>query len=71
MKRSSLVTSVLIALLTFSIAIVSDLRVYAQTEGSPLIVNFSYASQKIRKGEVWKVYLSVSDPEWQHEEDLL
>ncbi len=36
---------------------------YAQTERKPLVVNFSYAPEKIRKGDVWKIYLSVTDPE--------
>ena len=36
---------------------------YARAEGSPLQVNFSYAPEKIRPGEVWKIYLSVTDPE--------
>ena len=36
---------------------------YAQTEESPLKVNFAYAQDKIQKGDVWKVYLSVTDPE--------
>ena len=43
--------------------LVADPRSYAQTERKPLVVNFSYAPEKIRKGEVWKIYLSVTDPE--------
>ncbi len=34
----------------------------AQTKGE-LIVNFAYASEKIRQGDTWKIYLSVIDPE--------
>ena len=33
-----------------------------QTKGE-LIVNFAYAPEKIRQGDTWKVYLSVTDPE--------
>lgn len=28
-----------------------------------LIVRFAYAQGKIRQGEIWKIYLSVTDPE--------
>ena len=34
----------------------------AQTK-EELIVNFAYAQKTIRQGDVWKIYLSVSDPE--------
>jgi hypothetical protein len=34
---------------------------YAQTKGE-LIVNFAYAPEKIRQGDTWKIYLSVTDP---------
>jgi DNA-binding transcriptional ArsR family regulator len=36
---------------------------YAQTKEDPLIINFSYAPEKIRPGNIWKIYLSVTDPE--------
>jgi hypothetical protein len=29
----------------------------------PPIIHFSFAQEKIRQGEIWKVYLSVSDPD--------
>jgi len=35
---------------------------HAQTKGE-LIVNFAYAPEKIRQGDTWKIYLSVTDPE--------
>jgi len=35
---------------------------HAQTKGE-LIVNFAYAPEKIRQGETWKIYLSITDPE--------
>jgi hypothetical protein len=35
---------------------------HAQTKGE-LIVNFAYATEKIRQGDTWKIYLSVTDPE--------
>jgi len=35
---------------------------HAQTKAE-LIVNFAYAPEKIRKGDIWKIYLSVTDPE--------
>jgi len=34
----------------------------AQSE-EDLIVNFAYAPEKIRQGDIWKIYLSVTDPE--------
>ncbi|MGA2514961.1 MAG: hypothetical protein ABSG44_00260 [Thermodesulfobacteriota bacterium] len=34
----------------------------ARAEGE-LIVHFVYAPEKIRQGDIWKVYLSVTDPE--------
>jgi len=34
----------------------------AGAEGE-LIVRFSYAPEKIRQGDIWKIYLSVTDPE--------
>jgi len=46
----------------FSIFIGLMTNVYAQTEGE-LIVNFAYAPEKIRQGDLWKIYLSVADPE--------
>jgi len=36
---------------------------YAQAKGSSVIVNFAYAQETIHQGGVWKIYLSVSDPE--------
>jgi hypothetical protein len=35
----------------------------AQTQESPIVVNFAYAPEKIRQGDVWKIYVSVTDPE--------
>ena len=35
---------------------------HAQANGD-LVVNFSYAQGKIRQGDTWKIYLSVTDPE--------
>ncbi len=35
---------------------------YAQTRGE-LIVNFAFAPERIRQGDTWRIYLSVSDPE--------
>ena len=63
MKRRVLVTFGVIALLTFLVVIISDQKVNAQTETGkgPLIVKFAYAPEKIRKGDIWKIYLSVSD----------
>lgn len=63
MKKKVFIASMFMALLSFSLVLISGLKVCAQTEAKPLIVNFSYASEKIRVGEIWKVYLSVTDPE--------
>ncbi len=35
----------------------------AQTQGESLIVAFAYAPEKIRQGDTWKIYLSVTDPD--------
>ena len=36
---------------------------HAQTKEEPLIVNFVYAPEKIRQGDTWKIFLSITDPE--------
>ena len=65
MKSRVVVTSVFIAVFTFLVSIISNLKVHAQTETEErsLIVNFSYAQEKIRQNDIWKIYLSVTDPE--------
>ena len=62
MKERSTVQYGFVALSILSFVILLDLRAHAQTQARPLIVNFSYAQDKIRKGDTWKVYLSVADP---------
>ena len=49
----------LLVLFIFPCLIVSE----AYAPEDPPIIHFSYAQEKIRQGEIWKVYLSVSDPE--------
>lgn len=63
MERRSLVIFTFIALLSFLLVVISNLAVNAQTDEGPFVVKFSYAPPKIRKGDVWKTYLSVSDTE--------
>ena len=46
-----------------SIIIGFETNSHAQTKGEPIIINFAYAPEKIRQGDVWKIYLSVTDPE--------
>jgi len=36
---------------------------YGQTKEDPITINFAYAPEKIRQGDVWKIYLSVTDSE--------
>ncbi len=36
---------------------------YSQTKEDPITINFAYAPEKIRQGDVWKIYLSVTDSE--------
>ena len=62
MKKTVRVIYVVMALAIFSTVAISELTVTAQTEESLLVVKFAYAPSKIQKGEVWKIYLSVSDP---------
>ena len=40
----------------------STVSAYAQTKENPPIINFAYAQENIRQGEIWKIYLSVNDP---------
>jgi hypothetical protein len=35
----------------------------AQTKGSPPVITSSYAQERIRGGEEWRVYISASDPD--------
>ncbi len=35
---------------------------YSQTKENPPIVHFAYAEENVRQGDIWKLYLSVSDP---------
>jgi len=55
-KRSFLY---LLILSIFPCLIVSEVHAQEDT----LIVRFAYAQGKIRQGEIWKVYLSVTDPD--------
>ncbi len=61
MKKRVSFRSVAVASSILAFVVLWNLGVYAQAK--PLIVNFSYAQDKIRKGDTWKVYLSVTDPE--------
>ena len=36
---------------------------FGQTKEDPIIINFAYAPERIRQGDVWKIYLSVTDLE--------
>ncbi len=47
----------------FSILLGLEAKSYGQTEGDPLTINFAYAPEKIRQGNIWKIYLSVTDSE--------
>lgn len=40
-----------------------SLEARAQTKGSPPVINFSWAQEKIRQGEDWRIYLSATDPD--------
>jgi len=40
----------------------SSLVAYGQTKENPPIINFAYAQDNIRQGDIWKIYLSVTDP---------
>ena len=35
---------------------------YAQAKENPPVIHFAYAQENIHQGDVWKIYLSVSDP---------
>jgi hypothetical protein len=53
---------VFIVLNLFSIFVGLTMVSRAQVQGE-LIVHFAYAPEKIRQGDIWKIYLSVTDPE--------
>jgi hypothetical protein len=53
---------VLIVVSLFSIFFGLMTVIHAQAEGE-LIVHFAYAPERIRQGDIWKIYLSVTDPE--------
>ena len=40
-----------------------EVRTYAQSKEDPLTINFAYAPERIRQGNVWKIFLSVTDSE--------
>jgi len=50
-------------LISFSLVLVWASNGGGQTKDSPSIITFSYAQEKIRQGDIWKIYLSASDPE--------
>jgi hypothetical protein len=35
----------------------------ARPSGSPPVITFSYAQGKIRPGDIWRIYISASDPD--------
>jgi len=49
----------ILSILTF---LFSSLSSYGQTKENPPIINFAYAQDNIRQGDIWKIYLSVTDP---------
>lgn len=52
-----------LALISFSLVVASASNGDGQTKNIPSVITFSYAQEKIRQGDVWKIYLSASDPE--------
>ena len=34
-----------------------------ETKGKPPTITFSYAQEKIRQGEIWRIYIAVEDPD--------
>ena len=52
----------------FILAVVSilfclEMNSYGQTKEDPITINFAYAAERIRRGDTWKIYLSVTDSE--------
>jgi hypothetical protein len=35
----------------------------AQTKGSPPVITFAWAQERIRQGEDWRIYIAASDPD--------
>jgi len=52
--------SILLSFFSIFHGLTTVVRAEAQAE---LIVHFAYAPEKIRQGDIWKIYLSVTDPE--------
>ena len=63
MRKKGCKIILLVLLSFFLIFALTGPKGYTQTQGGPVIVNFAYASEKIRQGDIWKIYLSVTDPE--------
>ena len=36
---------------------------HAQIKGSPPVINFAWAQEKIRQGEDWRIYIAATDPD--------
>jgi hypothetical protein len=58
-----LVMRVFFILSIVSIVFCPGANSYGQTKEDPLIINFAYAPERIRQGNIWKIYLSVTDSE--------
>jgi len=52
-----------LALISFSLVIAPVSNGRGQTKDIPSVITFSQAQEKIRQGDVWKIYLSASDSE--------
>ena len=52
-----------LASIGFSLVVVWASISLGQTKDIPSVITFSYAQEKIRQGDIWKIYLSASDPE--------
>ena len=50
-------------LISISLVLVWAASSPAETKDSPSVITFSYAQEKIRQGDVWKIYLPASDPQ--------
>ena len=57
------IRSVLLVAVIASILMGLSLEGRAQTKGSPPVINFSWAQDKIRQGNDWRIYISATDPD--------
>jgi hypothetical protein len=63
MRKRGFIKLMLVLLSFCLIFVVTSPRGYAQTKDIPSVITFSQAQEKVHQGDVWKIYVSATDPE--------